>query len=285
MITINVKRKNLSKDEIGVLKTLKPSRVHVAQIIAAEACIICNERVVGIYKKAEFDVNPVLTACLKLKFSAYKRESGIITKTINVQASPRIGIRDNACKFSKLKETQPNVHGIFETCGRKIAAMYRQYFSKTYAQQVKNTFTGDKRVRTEYIMRGTPFTGGVINKDTALPYHYDSSNTKNGISSMLILKDGIGGGELILPELNIGFACQDGFVLLFNGEAFLHGVTPILHPQQGKGYRYTIVYYNNSGMPLCLPPVEEEARFQRLQEERAEKMYQKIINQSKTIQK
>ncbi|MEM9995406.1 MAG: hypothetical protein AAGE79_14910, partial [Acinetobacter pittii] len=57
-----------------------------------------------------------------------------------------------------------------------------------------------------YLIKGTPFTGGVINKNTALGYHRDSANTKDGISCMVILKKGVAGGELILPELNIGFA-------------------------------------------------------------------------------
>ena len=166
--------------------------------------------------------------------------------------------------------TQSTAHDIFLDHARKIAKAYRANFIQAYANQIKYSYIGSSKVHGAYRIKGTPFTSGVINKDTALGYHRDLANTKDGMSCMLILKKGVAGGELILPELSIGFACQDGYILLFDGQKYIHGVTPIIPAQSGNGYRYTIVYYNNKGMSLCLAPEDEEKHYRNHLEKQME---------------
>lgn len=255
MKQLTVKHKKLDREQITGYKNSKPQTEHVSTIIDDESMLYLGDKLIAVYKSVPFDTGELLKACHQLKFEPYKRTSGIITQTININAVPRNGLRDNICKLSRLAQRDIRKHDTFLEYGKKISTSYRRYFSSAYSSQVKETYVGNQKTESYYLIKGTPFTSAVANKDCALNYHYDNANTKDGISCMIILKGNVAGGELILPELDIGFSCQDDFILLFDGQKYLHGVTEII--KSNGGYRYTIVYYNNKGMHLCLPPNEE----------------------------
>lgn len=247
------------------------------EIIREEAIVTVDGEVVAIYKKAGYDLTAITEACLNLKFPTSKRTNGLSNDTIYVNASPRNSRRTNMCRRTKFRFNQPRTHQLFLEYARKMAKDYRDHFRIQYAGQVKSIYAR-QRVHRIYRIKGTPFTSAVINKNSALGFHRDQANTKDGISCMLCLKQGIAGGELILPELKIGFECHDGYILLFDGQKYIHGVTPIVQPQTGIGYRYTIVYYNNKGMALCLPPAQEIEFYRQYLEQQTELQYQKQIS-------
>lgn len=93
------------------------------------------------------------------------------------------------------------------------------------------------------------WTSGVINQSSALPYHRDGSNFDTW-SAMPVVRRGIDGGHLHMPEFGITINCRDGWALWFNGYAYVHGVTP-LEPRSKDGYRYSIVFYAKRGMKDC----------------------------------
>lgn len=93
------------------------------------------------------------------------------------------------------------------------------------------------------------WTSGVINQSSALPYHRDGSNFDTW-SAMPVIRRGIDGGHLHMPEYDITINCRDGWALWFNGFAYVHGVTP-LKPRTKDGYRYSIVFYAKRGMKDC----------------------------------
>lgn len=255
MKTIEAKYNRLSAQNIEVLKKEKPCSEHIELMIDNEACVYVGGTLVAIYKKVEFSTIELLKICHHLKFESSLRTNGMQTTTLNINSIPRNARRDNMCRRARLSNTHPEKHEVFIQYANKIARSYRKYFSKSYAGQVKENVIGEKRIDRNYLIKGTPFTGGVANKDCAMNYHFDTANTKDGISCMLIMKESAVGGELILPELDLGFSCQDDYMLLFDGQKYLHGVTNII--KASGGYRYTVVYYNNKGMHLCLPPDEE----------------------------
>ena len=228
------------------------------ETIDYECYVTINTKVIAVYKKAQFDVEPIRQACLRLNFPKYQRTSGLWTETVNINASPRNYRRKRYCTATKFRKEQPEKHDIFLQYAKLIAYEYRNYFHKEYAGQVRQMYGGYQGVHEAYRIKGTPFTSGVINKNSALGFHRDNANTHDGISCMLSMQKGIIGGELVLPELGIGFACQDGYILLFDGQKYIHGVSAISPPNEGTGYRYTIVYYNNKGMALCLAPEDEK---------------------------
>jgi hypothetical protein len=111
------------------------------------------------------------------------------------------------------------------------------------------------------------WTSGVINQASALPYHRDGSNFDTW-SAMPVVRRGMDGGNLHMPEWDITINCRDGWALWFNGHAHVHGVTP-MSPRAKDGYRYSIVFYAKRGMKDCHTYAVEvgEARARRQERE------------------
>lgn len=263
METVNIT--SIQSCKLSELKRQKPTADGV-KMIDGDTIVMLNGEIVAVYQKATCDLSALRSAALALKFSSYVRTSGLVTQTEGINASPRNPTRTNKCTKTKMHRQQPLIHKVFLKYARKMAVDYRRYFPARYATQVKRSYTGVTKVLFDYLIPGTSFTGGVVNKNSQLGFHRDRANTTDGMSCMFILKQGISGGELILPELGIGFACQDGYVLLFDGQKYIHGVTPFQAIPGRKGYRITIVFYNSKGMHLCLPPTEEEAHYRTVLE-------------------
>lgn len=112
-------------------------------------------------------------------------------------------------------------------------------------------------VLPEWRMAGgaTMWTSGVINRTSQLPYHRDAFNFPVW-SAMPVLRRGLRGGFLSLPEYGATLACRDGWGAFFAGYNLVHGVTP-MHRTADDGYRYSIVYYALRGMKDCHTYAEE----------------------------
>jgi hypothetical protein len=121
-------------------------------------------------------------------------------------------------------------------------------------EQLPEVFLHDKQeieqVLPEWRMtEDALWTSGVINQSSALPYHRDGSNFDTW-SAMPVVRRGMEGGHLHMPEYDITINCRDGWALWFNGYAYVHGVTP-MSPRAKDGYRYSIVFYAKRGMKDC----------------------------------
>lgn len=268
--------KDYSKAELKDLITLIPSRDHVGEIMNEPTNVLVNNSLTVHYNYYPFDLSEIENVLPLLTFNKNQRMSGITTNTIGINASPRAPLFDNKCAEAQFRRDFPKQHEKFISLAQIMSKVYQENFKADFVNQVKNTYSGPTKVDPFYRIERTPFTSGVINKDSALSYHFDQANTSHGISCMVIFTKGIAGGELILPQLDIGFACQDHFMLLFDGKNYLHGVTPIIKQANRKGYRYTIVYYNNKGMKLCLPPADELLHYQHHIERQADKKVSKL---------
>lgn len=121
----------------------------------------------------------------------------------------------------------------------------------------------------EYKMAGSPYTSGNVNKNDVLAYHLDVGNTRDGCSSMIVVRERCTGGELIIPELDLALDLRDGDALIFDGRETWHGVTPIA--SNLGGYRTSVVYYALRSVWQCLPWAEELARAKSLATKRARK--------------
>jgi hypothetical protein len=99
-----------------------------------------------------------------------------------------------------------------------------------------------------------------------LPYHYDANNL-DAWSAMPVIRRGVRGGHLHVPEYGQVIACRDGDTVYFAGYNLMHGVTP-LRRQDTDGYRLSAVYYAVRDLTRCLPPAEE---FQQAQQKRVQR--------------
>lgn len=123
------------------------------------------------------------------------------------------------------------------------------------------------------------WTSGVINRSSRLPYHRDRFNFPTW-SAMPVLRRGVTGGYLSIPEYDAVIECRDGHAILFPGYDLVHGVSPM--DVHGDGYRYSIVYYALRGMKDCHTAAEETARAQRVRSEREQKMADGLRQRSGT---
>ena len=109
-------------------------------------------------------------------------------------------------------------------------------------------------VLPDWRLTDSPFTSGVVNRNSPLPYHVDGNNLQ-AWSAMVSLRRGTRQGWLHLPQYGLHVATRDGDVTMFPGWRLVHGVTPI--QRHGDGYRFTVVYYPVKGLRQCLPADQE----------------------------
>jgi hypothetical protein len=84
---------------------------------------------------------------------------------------------------------------------------------------------------------------------------------------MPVVRRGVRGGRLHLPEFNVSFECRDGWVVWFPGWRYVHGVTPITKVEP-DGYRISVVYYSLRGMKDCHTWALEQARGREVRTQR-----------------
>jgi hypothetical protein len=116
----------------------------------------------------------------------------------------------------------------------------------------------EQKVNDDWLFGGCPWTSGVINRASLLPYHRDSGNIAGTWSAMLALRKGVDGGHLTLPEYNVTLEIPDKSVTIFDGQQVWHGVTPF--EVKGNGYRFTLVWYAKNDVAQAGPMADEARR-------------------------
>lgn len=157
----------------------------------------------------------------------------------------------------------PMEHKVLCEMGRLLNRIYEEFAPDTAAAHSEAL----KAVLPEWMIPGTRFTSGIVNNSNTLPYHYDSGNHENVFSCMVVFRKLCDGGNLHLPEFNASFLIEDHSFFLFDGQALLHGVTPMKLLNK-NGYRYSVVYYSRRGMGKCGTAEEEMRRIRTVKRER-----------------
>jgi hypothetical protein len=95
----------------------------------------------------------------------------------------------------------------------------------------------------QHLMPGTGWTGFVLNRDTTLAYHRDTSNAP-GWTAVLAMRQESRGGWLHLPEWDVWLRMAHGEVAMFPGLTTWHGVSPV-----DEGLRWSLVTYPKRHVP------------------------------------
>ncbi len=95
----------------------------------------------------------------------------------------------------------------------------------------------------QHLMPGTGWTGFVLNRDTTLAYHRDTSNGP-GWTAVLAMREESRGGWLHLPEWDVWLRMAHGEVAMFPGLTTWHGVSPV-----DGGLRWSLVTYPKRHVP------------------------------------
>ena len=157
------------------------------------------------------------------------------------------------CQPSLIARKYPQKHRFLDEVATALAGAYAEHFPTQYGHHLRQV---QEQVRPEDRIEETPFTNGIINRSNNLRYHFDKGNFDSGLTCMVVVRQGVDGGQLNFPGLDLGIPCNDGSVAIWDGLKLLHGVTPM----SGSGDRFSVVYYALRKFWDCNPLTEQEFR-------------------------
>lgn len=257
-----------------------PTKNDYSIVIDQNTLFIKNGKVVGLYIKIEENLSKAIRAAsLNTKYvKTYRTAKALPTQSSVFGSLPRIALRNDYCRFSaQSKNEKENTNALFNFLPHLIE-IYKTYLPKQYEQDLNVI---NENVNKDYIIeQNAPFTTANINVNHAIKYHRDTGNFRGNLSNVLILRDGIIGGELVFPEYNFALAQKDSYLAIFDGQSEIHGVMPISKTKENP-YRASIVYYTLENMKHCYPFKMEVERLQNLASIRSNKRAKNIDPRSK----
>jgi hypothetical protein len=218
-----------------------------------------------IYGKLELKHEAIAWAIKTLVYQTSTRTNGLKTNSRIFGYRPRNPLRADFCSTTSMALTHPKHHEVICEFGKLLNEIYTQYAPGAAAKHDELL----SRVAPGWTIPGTRFTSGIVNANNQLKYHHDGGNFDGVMSCMFVLKSRCEGGHLSIPQFNAKWELHDQSFLLFDGQAILHGVTPMKMLNK-NGYRYSVVYYALKEMENCLPPEEEikRVRIQKMEKEK-----------------
>lgn len=196
-------------------------------------------------------------------FSGVSRAGSLRSLSRTFGMAPRRPVnKHDSCRITALARDHPDIHAVLAelslTLGDTLAS-----FAPEIAARDRATIDA---VGPEWRMaEGSLWTSGVVNHTAQLPYHRDALNF-DAWSAMPVVRRGVTGGYLNIPEYGLTPSCRNGYVVYFNGHKLLHGVTPLQAPARqyrsgtAEGYRLSVVYYALRGMKDCYTFAAEHAQ-------------------------
>lgn len=197
--------------------------------------------------------------------TTYRSKSGMSNVSRTFGMAPRKPLQwREGCAPTSLARDEPVISAYLADYASRLGAMLGSF---NPVQEQADAATIQQVLPEWRLSDEALWTSGVINKTSALPYHWDRFNF-NAWSAMVWAVRGVSGGHLHIPEYDLVVPCQDGAALFWNGNQILHGVTPITLRQK-DGYRYSVVYYALRGMKDCFSYAKEleHAQHKRTQRE------------------
>lgn len=185
------------------------------------------------------------------------RASGIVNKRAVYGPQPRIEIRANcrACRFTRESFKDKQGFAVLAEALEFCAAQYQRMFPSSYEAALARVV---KRVHRDWRWNKTPYLSINCNFNQTICCHLDSGNME-ALSTVLIVSEGVEGGELDLPELGISLAQKNGALTLFRGDSIIHGVRPFTRLAE-EAFRCSIVFYTLEKMKVCQSFQEEIGR-------------------------
>jgi hypothetical protein len=205
-----------------------------------------------------------------IQFQQSTRANGLIsTEQILFSKVPRNHRKDDYCRDGALEYNNPHAAQLLYTFAQELSRKFQELMPYQFKLGSRLLAMPGNQIRPEYMIKGTLFTSGILNKNNALGYHYDRSNMKHLLSCLFVIKRGVAGGLLSLPEYKTAIECSNESLLIFHGREILHGVSQIV-PDTGilNAYRYSIVLYTLSKMKECLGHEGELSRIQEMLEKK-----------------
>lgn len=199
-----------------------------------------------------------------IKYDTGKRTQGLKSTSKIVGYSPRSEIRGEFCSAVKMALSQPKHHAYIASLAGKYSKLYQELLPDVYQKHLEEV---KSKVLSNWIIKGSPFTSGIINKTNPLKYHLDRGNFRGVFSCMVVINRDINGGDLVLPEYDLRVKFAPMSLFFFDGQSVLHGVAPIEKYHENAN-RFSIVFYSLKRMCECLSPKDELNRIREKKTER-----------------
>ncbi len=261
---------HLEKKEFDYFPFLKREalRSDVSQLIKEDVMIYLDGEPTLLYKSLDnVDTSALRWAVKKIKYIDSFRTRGLTSESVTFGYNPRNPVRHDYCRATTLAIEHPKPNIILMEFSEQLAQIYEQYFPQKY--QEHSALVQDK-VLSNWTMENSPFTSGIVNKNSRLNYHRDAGNFRGMLSNMVVFKKDIEGGYLVIPGFDLALEVADNTITIFNGQDHLHGVSSIEY-KNPHSYRYSIVYYSLEQMWKCLEVEEEVKRIRTRKDEKEKK--------------
>lgn len=222
----------------------------------------------GIYVDADTDAPvfvylpmPSMVAELReavrgIRMGTTRRTTGVKNSSTSFGMMPRRPfMKREACKSTAMSVDQPREHAVLVD----LADVFTRMMLDLLPEHVTRDREYVDKVLPEWRMTDEAlWTSGVVNRSSTLPYHRDTANHPTW-SAMPVVRRGMRGGYLDVPEYDAVCSCRDGWVTFFVGKHLVHGVTP-MRALSKDAYRFSVVYYALQGMQDCFTAAVEQRR-------------------------
>lgn len=261
MRTIEIRGKDIDLKSYKARSAYEPD---ASTFIDFDCLITDGNKPVILYKKLDIDTSRLRRAVRSIKYATSTRTNGLKTTSAIFGYRPRVVLRNDYCTATAMATQDKANHDIIAGFASELTQYYKEYFPEIFSTHTEMV---EARVKGDWVIPGSPFTSGIVNKNNPLKYHHDSGNFKGVLSNMVVFKRDTKGGHLSCPEYDLMFECADNTVVIFDGQSILHGVTPIQHMTK-DAYRYSVVYYSLEQMWKCDTVDEELVRIRAKKLER-----------------
>lgn len=197
------------------------------------------------------DTSPLHRAAASIVYPKHsKRTNGLPVKNRSFGFTTRNVIRGDFCSAASLARERPECHAVLCDFAVDLERLYADTLPAVFERHRTESLT---RIASQWKLgQNRTFTSGNANRNNPIHYHYDTGNFASVCSAMIVLRTpGATGGELLLPEFDLGLYLADGDVLFFDGQGILHGVAPIALATD-EDYRISLVYYTLEQAWKCL---------------------------------
>jgi hypothetical protein len=265
---IEIKAERSQDERFKKLKGQAVKETDASRFVTADTLVTIDGEPQLLYKKLKCDISAVEWAARQIKYAETKRTAGMATRSATFGYMPRRALFQDFChKSDGGTKHDRRIEMALHELAKELEGIYAKHFPLVYAA---HKALADEKILPEWKLDGSVFSSGIVNKDNQLPYHTDAGNFKGVYSNMVGLKKGINGGHLVIPELDLKFEIADKTLIIFNGQEFVHGVTPIIKTSD-DAHRFTIVYYTMEQMWKCLDRDGEIKRIRTIKSEREAK--------------
>lgn len=271
MRTFEVKRvlsKEEADDRVGLMVEEEPD----AFVLREEGIWIDQDEGVPVLAYAPFpgDIGLFRASVRDTPWSSTLRSGAGLRNVSKVfgMAPRKAVLKRESCRPSALYYERPDIEQVLEDTALELSQWIETYLPDISEEDRKEVLP---KVLPEWRLgEETIWTSGVINLTSQLPYHRDGANFHSW-SAMPVVRRGVRGGELHLPEYDVSFGCRDGWVVYFPGWRIVHGVTPMRKVEE-DGYRISVVYYSLKGMMDCHTWAMEQKRGGEMRTQREDRM-------------